>query len=251
MACRRWSGSSRRSRGRSAVSPPAPCGVGATPWSPASASLGSRSRRSVPPRPLRSWMLLWGVTTPSSNCRRTALSPTASWSPSGFSTTPRRPSRCVGTTMHPHWRRKWAWLRANEKLPDVDGAVYWVRSVGRPAEALFAELLIDPKPVCLAFEEPPPIVQDLGNDELAVGLYAGTPVMIWCRGGRGSGRFRAEMSAQLAGRALFDLPEITLRLRREAVRLDQETDHLGLQITLLWDDPDRIPEPFAPLKAPA
>jgi len=159
--------------------------------------------------------------------------------------------RLRDASMHPHWRRKWAWLRANEKLPDVDGAVYWVRSVGRPAEALFAELLIDPKPVCLAFEEPPPIVQDLGNDELAVGLYAGTPVMIWCRGGRGSGRFRAEMSAQLAGRALFDLPEITLRLRREAVRLDQETDHLGLQITLLWDDPDRIPEPFAPLKAPA
>ncbi len=149
------------------------------------------------------------------------------------------------------WRQKWEWLRENGHAVDV-GAVRWLKQPGqiRP-EALMSELMHDAKPVCLVLMFPPGPTAELGGQELAAGLHAGVPVVAWCRDGGDPGVFESEVTRFLSASGLAGLPQLALRLRQEAVRQGQPTDHVGLHLTLLWDDADRLPERDARLAAPA
>jgi class 3 adenylate cyclase len=72
-------------------------------------------------------------------------------------------------------------------------------------------------------------------------LAADLPVAVWCRDHRRSGEFYELMSTELAGRSVKELPGIVWRLRQEAVRSGRPAEHIGSQLVLLWDDPDRHP----------
>jgi vWA-MoxR associated protein C-terminal domain/Trypsin-like peptidase domain len=88
------------------------------------------------------------------------------------------------------------------------------------------------------------------------GVRVGLPVILWsrmtcvddheadtvdCSGGR----FRSELAAELADAAMADIPKRIKTLRANAGVVPDQP-HVGRQITLLWDDPDRRmrPEPL-------
>jgi hypothetical protein len=106
----------------------------------------------------------------------------------------------------------------------------------------------DEWPVCLIVS----FAAEAGPLPTAVvaGLGAGMPVMLWCRDARGAAQFEADIPQQMYARPLLDLPALVLRLRQEAARHGPVPDHLGRHLSLLWDDPDRLP-PENPLAAPA
>ncbi|MEV5825861.1 trypsin-like peptidase domain-containing protein [Spirillospora sp. NPDC052242] len=91
---------------------------------------------------------------------------------------------------------------------------------------------------------------------LNAALNNGVPVMLWSRApceARAHGDCRgakvlAELSAVVLGEHPDDLPQIVLRLRKEA--LVAETDgHCGHKLTILWDDPTRLPDPPLAMEA--
>lgn len=149
--------------------------------------------------------------------------------------------------LHANWRRKWRWLSENVHEP-VERATSWIRA-GDDPDVLYPTLLVDHVPVAVGLSYSPEHSDEFGTDSLTAALYAGVPVVFWCRDSELAQRFEEQMSAALAGRGLADVPAQVLRLRRQ-----RDADPcLAEHVTLLWDDADRIPESFtrtARLRAP-
>jgi hypothetical protein len=143
------------------------------------------------------------------------------------------------------WRRKWRWLQENgHDLPQ--GAVRWVRDLDMlSTSTAFYEELAGDSPVCVVWSFPPAGEED--TEILGAGIWAGTPVMLWPRSRHDEGVVEAQFAQLLATGSLSRLPEMTWKLRAGAAGSD---DHFGRHLTLLWDDPERLPEPHAPLSAP-
>jgi vWA-MoxR associated protein C-terminal domain/Effector-associated domain 2/vWA-MoxR associated protein middle region 0 len=147
--------------------------------------------------------------------------------------------------LHGPWRSKWRWLTRHGHQADP-GAIHWVDLPNeRSPESLRAHLLLDDRPVALALAFPPRRSATLLADELTAGLYAGMPVIVWCRDARSPDQFRQEVLRMLSGRGLAELPGTVRRLRLEA---DHGTDggdnHLGRHLTVLFDDAERLPEQY-------
>jgi hypothetical protein len=143
------------------------------------------------------------------------------------------------------WRRKWRWLTTGNGWSDP-GNVHWLRDrPGSGPEGLFAELMLDDAPVAVVMSEPPAARPGLAWDELTATLYAGVPIVVWCREPALSAWFEEEFGRLLESSGLDRLPEHVLRLRRQAGRNNRAPARLGEHITLLWDDADRIPESLA------
>ncbi|TDB94861.1 hypothetical protein [Actinomadura sp. 7K534] len=151
--------------------------------------------------------------------------------------------------VHPDWRHKWEWLSGNS----VDAPVCLVASRGEfGREELFSHLS-DASKAVLALAFPPWACGEDETDEHWVGLVAGIPVVAWCRDGRDPAKFAREVKDLLAA-DLMKLPRRTMELRRQALSGGREgagAGHLGLHLTLVFDDADRIPEPYVRLRPPA
>lgn len=143
------------------------------------------------------------------------------------------------------WRRKWRWLKENrDELPAK--AVRWVRGLDMISTSTdFYEELAGDSPVCLMWSFPPAGEDD--TEILGAGIWAGTPVMLWPRGSHDADVVEERFAQLLATGSLSRLPELTQKLREGAAGSD---DQLGRHLTLLWDDPERLPKPPAPLSAP-
>jgi hypothetical protein len=149
------------------------------------------------------------------------------------------------------WQRKWRRLQSHGATTG-DRAVHWIVNPGTTIpEQLLSELLYDEEdsPFCLVLAAPP-IRGCRPGHELDAGLHAGLPVVVWCRETRSHDRLRADIMG-LLDRGVLSLPAAVLRLRRDAVRLGKPADHLGLRLTLVWDDADRVPYTRTALRAPA
>jgi hypothetical protein len=103
--------------------------------------------------------------------------------------------------------------------------------------------------VGLVLSFPPAADDELGRDELATALYAGLPVVLWCRDARRS-ELAGEMRSLLDRAGSAELPVIAHRIRRDASRRGGDGSELAFHLSVLWDDFDRKPEPYLPLKAP-
>jgi len=88
------------------------------------------------------------------------------------------------------------------------------------------------------------------HDELDVALDSGVPMILWNRNGVAPVDFFSEVRATVFADGLGDLPEQVRLLREEAQREKHRRDHLGSCLTLLWDNADRMPEPYVRLRAP-
>lgn len=148
---------------------------------------------------------------------------------------------------HRKWQRKWRWLQQNADT----AATCWITEPGQFGNEQLLTLLGEDSASCLALPFPPHAPDPAMADEHWVGLLAGTPVMIWSRKQRDPALF-AEECRSLLEAGPVPLPSKVFALRRKAVLAEQATPHhLGLQLTLIFDDADRLPQPYAQLSAPA
>ncbi|HEY8479971.1 MAG TPA: trypsin-like peptidase domain-containing protein [Spirillospora sp.] len=92
---------------------------------------------------------------------------------------------------------------------------------------------------------------------LTAALNNGIPVMLWprtpcqaashkdCRGHR----VLDELTAAVVDKNPFELPRVALALRKEALLTPRDRPHCGRDLTLLWDDPSRLPDPPLAMEA--
>ncbi|MEV0175817.1 SAV_2336 N-terminal domain-related protein [Streptomyces sp. NPDC050803] len=144
---------------------------------------------------------------------------------------------------HRPWRNKWRQLKERP----TESYAYW--SGMRPNDSnsfhLERHLKEDPGAVCLILSEPPTVPSGTGRRELLAGLRAGVPAMIWHRSDCADPMFQDAVGEILQDRELGSLVERFGKWRKEALTLGPEgwDRHVGRHITLLLDDPDRIPAP--------
>lgn len=146
--------------------------------------------------------------------------------------------------LHHSWRQKWTWFQEHPE----SGIVTWV---GRPGEfgpeRLYA-ILAENSKVCLVLAFPPREDGTEPIDEVGVGIQAGTPIVLWCREGTDPERFSTDIRELLAS-DLMSLPQKIRNLRIRAAR-SIGNEHPGNHLTLVFEDADRLPEPYLRLRAP-
>ncbi len=147
--------------------------------------------------------------------------------------------------MYGAWRYKWRWLAANGHRDEPD-AIHWLADPGaRAPSSLHASLRRDQSSVALAMAYPPADSSELMTDELTAALYAGVPVVFWCRNALVGEQFEQKIRTVLTSHGLSELPAQIMRLRQDADEVEEATDTpLGRHLTLLWDDADRVPQAF-------
>lgn len=87
------------------------------------------------------------------------------------------------------------------------------------------------------------------DESLRAALSNGVPVMLWPRTRCGAGHdacrghgVQEELAEAVKGAHPGDLPRLTRDLRKRAL-LARDEPHCGRDLTLLWDDPSRLPDP--------
>jgi hypothetical protein len=131
-----------------------------------------------------------------------------------------------------------------------ESAVRWLGDEdGRDPQRLYRELSGD-QPVAVAWLGPPPPEHQAADSVLGAAVWAGTPVALWCREHHGEGG-HLQLADMLTNRPLPGLPDHALHARMEADAPGAADDHCGNHLSLLWDDPSRLPEPRFGLSAPS
>jgi hypothetical protein len=157
--------------------------------------------------------------------------------------------RTTSLPLRQQWRAKWRWLQEHSGL-HPESAVRWLGDEdGRDPQRLYRELTGD-QPVAVAWHGPPPPEHQAVDSVLGAAVWAGTPVALWCREHHGEGG-HLQLADMLTNRPLPGLPDHALRARMEADAPGTEDDHCGNHLSLLWDDPSRLPEPRFGLSAPS
>jgi vWA-MoxR associated protein C-terminal domain/vWA-MoxR associated protein middle region 0/Trypsin-like peptidase domain/Effector-associated domain 2 len=146
--------------------------------------------------------------------------------------------------MQEHWRPKWQWLRSNSGTASPE-AVYWLDNRGPvSAESVLSVLVEDDRRVCVVFRRPPGEVADPDGDAVMAALAGGAPIMIWCRDPASAEVAYQEIRRLLDDGGLADLPERVRQLRNHAIQMGDPAGHPGLNLTLFWDDADRVPRAY-------
>lgn len=149
------------------------------------------------------------------------------------------------------WHRPWhnKWRQYKERPADTHS--YWNRP-GHSHFHLERELKEDEQAVCLVLSEPPGTDSGAGRQEYLAGLRAGVPAMIWHRGDCSDPAFKEAVADIVQDRGLAGLLERTARWRKDALAMGPEgwDNHVGRHLAILFDDPERKPEPPGPAHAP-
>lgn len=157
--------------------------------------------------------------------------------------------RMVKRSWHRSWLARWDELRAqlsNGGAIRRDSACWSRSSTSDGLRELTSHFERKPKLVSLVLSAPPQ-VERTGADEVAVGLRAGVPLMVWHRESCDSAEFVAVVEELLHGE---DDPHHLL----ERVRLARATAfqegaagrHVCGKLTILFDDPARVVVPTPP-----
>ncbi|MEX5707667.1 hypothetical protein AB1484_04940 [Parafrankia sp. FMc6] len=151
--------------------------------------------------------------------------------------------RSLERVHNPHWRRAWRirWRTLHEKQ---DSASTWqIRDDGDGyIQRLDADLLSDENLVAAVLSGAPAPARATAA-ELEIVLRCGLPVILWHRDGTAAPTVSDAVKefVDLGGPA--DLRARTHRLRLDAARSEvSKGDHLGHNLVILWDDPNRRPE---------
>lgn len=99
-----------------------------------------------------------------------------------------------------------------------------------------------PKLVCVLMAREPQIRETRQNDVLNVLLNAGIPIIIWPRNIplETTGKVKTELAKIIENGKILELPGRIFQLRKDAKSNPKEY-WFGRKITLLWDDPNRLP----------
>jgi hypothetical protein len=145
--------------------------------------------------------------------------------------------------IHHRWRTRWLWLDTHQHEFDHRATKF----INLQGTAVDDELqqhndYSTEIPVCLVLA-----ARGRGRADAALinaikdSLDLGMPVVLWCRAPRLNQQFLAEMSNQLHGRPLVEIPAMVQRMRQLAARSDNSSDQVGANISLLWDEAVRLP----------
>jgi len=149
-------------------------------------------------------------------------------------------------SLHGWWKSRWQVL--SDRSAGADAICWrWVDPGHDAVDKLRASLHLKEQMACLALMSAP-CSGSLAARLLETGLAVGAPAAIWLRTSPEEEQARAYLAAVLDSQELRDLPARVLMLRREA-DADGSDNHHGHQLSLLWDDPNRVWEPV-PLAEP-
>jgi hypothetical protein len=154
-----------------------------------------------------------------------------------YSVTLRSLERLRTPQWHRVWHRRWEGMI---REPRASRAHWSVPSGVDHLSRLEAALASDEQVAALVLSEPPHASGEVGRHEVAVALRVGLPVVIWNRSVRVDRDMEA-LRAFLESGVLADLPRRVRRLRLDALGLepDNRDEHLGRNLAVLWDDPER------------
>jgi hypothetical protein len=123
-------------------------------------------------------------------------------------------------------------------------APFWSRPVGAEyGVRLETELKSEEGAVALVLSEPPS-PGGTGQQEALAALRAGVPILVWQRKPHRGPELREKIAPLFNEGGLAQLPARARKLRQEAWRQEPQDReaHIGHHLTLLWDDPFRLPE---------
>ncbi|MEU0877377.1 hypothetical protein ABZ345_02165 [Lentzea sp. NPDC005914] len=157
--------------------------------------------------------------------------------------------RMVKRKWHRSWHARWQELLAqltNSRAIRRDSACWSRSATERGLRELMSNFERKPKLVSLVLSAPPQ-VEKAGQDEVAVGLRAGVPVMVWHREKCDSTEFVAMVDELLHGED--DPNHLLERVRMARATAFEEGSaarHVCGNLTVLWDDPARVVVPVPP-----
>lgn len=146
---------------------------------------------------------------------------------------------------HYNWWRKWRWLQAQPAYSRLH------RSPPGVDLTQLEATLSDPEVTGMVLSEPPTactpgtaLGSDTGIKEVMTALRAGLPVIMWHRTRPTNADAWQSIQEMVADGRITSLPTSVQRLRLECLQLPapDRSEHLGRQVALLWDDPERTPE---------
>jgi hypothetical protein len=157
--------------------------------------------------------------------------------------------RMVKRKWHRSWHSRWEELSFQLMSAGAiqrDSACWSRSSSGDGLRELVSNFERKPKLVSLVLSAPPQ-VERTGQDEVAVGLRAGVPLIVWHREKCDTAEFLAVVEELLHSE---DDPHHLL----ERIRLARATayaegvagGHVCAKLTVLWDDPARVVAPIHP-----
>lgn len=148
------------------------------------------------------------------------------------------------------WHRAWhsRWHTLTGQLAGTGalkpGSVFRIEPEAS-ARQLVAHLENNRQVAALLLSSQPPADAD-GGTEVAVGLRAGIPIMIWDRGDHDAEEFHAAVEELLTGDAAGS---VLARLRvMRTTAYQSHSGHIGHHLAVVWDDPERLvtPADFTP-----
>jgi hypothetical protein len=141
---------------------------------------------------------------------------------------------------HRSWHTRWSVLTGqlqNGVIPPESGRR--VES-GDSIRRLVADFENNPDVVSLMLSKPPDLTAR-GGDEVAVGLRAGLPIIVWSREDCDSEEFLTAVWELLHGDGPGDVLQRMRQIRTTAYQ--SHSGHVGHHLALLWDDPERLVVP--------
>jgi hypothetical protein len=138
---------------------------------------------------------------------------------------------------HRPWHARWSVLggQLGEAGAVERESVRWVGE-GDVLRKLIVDFENNQNVVALVLREPP-----MGDDEIAVGLRAGVPVVVWNREEGNSEEFLATVRHLLHNDETGSLLRRIKHLRTTAY--ESHPGHIGHHLAVMWDDPERLVVP--------
>lgn len=155
--------------------------------------------------------------------------------------------RAHNMELWPSWKSKWSRFQSHLlESGALDGSIAPFLICNEEdcenQESLYARLR-NHYVICLALTLIPPEIPLSKADILDTVLDAGIPIALWPR--HCVNHLQASFDSLLSSCNLSELPKLVWKQRLEAASKRDE-HHLGHRLTLLWDDPDRLPPDVQP-----
>ncbi|CAM3499264.1 hypothetical protein KIPE111705_11295 [Kibdelosporangium persicum] len=150
------------------------------------------------------------------------------------------------------WHRQWyiRWKQLKNQLRDrgvlTPDAGFWSKPGGEPNLRRMTSYFEQTSGVVAQVLGAPPPAGPPSFDEVAVGLRAGIPVMVWHRKDCGLEDFVATVKELLHAEDPGLLLDRLRLVRTNAFASETEQPHVGSHLAVLWDDPERVVVPDRP-----
>lgn len=146
----------------------------------------------------------------------------------------------LNPVIHKRWQIKWAQFQQFSQT-DKEEVIFWIDEQDKYTTKQLLLCLESPKnttSVVMAFD---PVNTPTNKDILPCLLQTGIPVALWLRQNcQQSQDVKEHIQAIVSCQNLRCLPEIIYQKRQEAI----DEMEVGNHLTLLWDDPERIPPKY-------